>query len=183
MWMMIANNIKTTIDSTESAKKYLELVEARLCSADKSLAGTLISKLTTMKFTEMVSMQAHIIEMTNIAARLRTLGMAIDDSLMQFILNSLHPKYGPFQINYNSLKDKWNISELSSMLTQEEARLKKQEGGNHTFNLVSLGALKVKPNKFKKKKEPTKASQGDKKEKSAMKCHFCNKKDTFRRIA
>lgn len=49
------------------------------------------------------------------------------------------------------------------MLAQEESRLKKQEGGNHTVNLVSSGALKVKPNKFQKKKEPTKASQGDKK--------------------
>ena len=64
------------------------------------------------------------------------------------------------------------------MLTQEEARLKKQEGGNHTVNLVSSGALKV-----KKKKETTKASQGDKKEKSAMKCRFCNKEGHFRRIA
>ena len=73
--------------------------------------------------------------------------------------------YGPFQINYNSLKDNYNINELSSMLTQEEARLKKQEGGNHTVNLVSSGALKVKPNNFKKKKEPTKASRGDRKEK------------------
>jgi len=82
MRMTIANNIKTAIDSTESAKKYLELVEARFRSLDKSLAGTLMSELTTMKFTETVSMQAHIIEITNITARLKTLGMAVDDSFL-----------------------------------------------------------------------------------------------------
>jgi len=82
-------------------------VEGRFRSPDKSLAGTLMSELMTMKFTETVSMQAHIIEMTNIAARLKTLGMAVDDSfLVQFILNSLPPRYGLFRINYNGLKDK-----------------------------------------------------------------------------
>jgi len=51
--------------------------------------------------------------------------------LVQFILNSLPPKCGPFQINYNSLKDKWNVSELSSMLIREKARFKKQERSSH----------------------------------------------------
>jgi len=116
--MTIANNIKTTIEPTKSPKEYLKLVEERFWSADKPLAGTLMFELTNMKFIEMTSMQEHIIEMTNIAARLKTLGMAVDDSfLVQFILNPLPPKYGTFQINYNSLKDKWNISELSSTLT------------------------------------------------------------------
>ena len=45
--------------------------------------------------------------MTNIAAILTTLGMKVDDSLMvHFILNSLSLEYGPFQINYNTMKDK-----------------------------------------------------------------------------
>ena len=91
--------------------------------------------------------------------------MIADDSfLVQFILNSLHPEYGPFQINYNTIKDKWNISELSNMLVQEETRLKKQEG--HSINLIGQGAgkgLKVKAKKFKKK-STIKVSQGDKKE-------------------
>nr|XP_016498124.1 PREDICTED: uncharacterized protein LOC107816891 [Nicotiana tabacum] len=145
---------KSTIPQTESAREYLTFVEERFRSADKSLAGTLMAELTTMKFDGSRSMQNHIIEMTNIAARLQTLGMKVDDSfLVQFILNSLPPEYGPFQINYNTIKDKWNVSELSSMLTQEESRLKKQ--GNHSINLMVQGAgkgLKVKANKFKKKK-------------------------------
>ena len=43
MRMTIANNIKTTIPQTESAKEYLRFVEERFRSADKSLAGTLMA--------------------------------------------------------------------------------------------------------------------------------------------
>jgi len=37
-------------------------------SADKSLVGTLMSTLTTMKFDGSRTMHEHVIEMTNIAA-------------------------------------------------------------------------------------------------------------------
>ncbi|KAH0644902.1 hypothetical protein KY284_032786 [Solanum tuberosum] len=70
--------------------------------------------------------------MTNIATRLSTLGIKVDDTFL----------------------DKWDVSELSSMLTQEESRLKKQ--GGHSINLIGQGAgkgLKVKANKFKKKRK------------------------------
>ena len=43
--------------------------------ADKSLARTLMSTLTTMKFDGSRTMYEHVIEMTNIAARLKTLGI------------------------------------------------------------------------------------------------------------
>jgi hypothetical protein len=45
--------------------------------------------------------------------------------LFNHILNSLPSKqYGPFQIHYNTIKDKWSVNELASMLVQEETRLK-----------------------------------------------------------
>ena len=107
MLMTIANNIKSTLPESVIAKKYLKLVEERFCSADKSLVGTIMAELTTMKYDGLRSMQQHILDMTNIAARLTTLGMKVDDSfLVQFIMNSLRPEYRPFQINYNTMKDK-----------------------------------------------------------------------------
>ena len=48
--MTIANNIKTTIPQTKSAKEYLKFVEERFHSTDKSLASTLMVELTTMKY-------------------------------------------------------------------------------------------------------------------------------------
>ena len=134
--MTIASNIKTGLPQAETAKEYLKNIETRFKTADKSLAGTLMAKLTTKKFDGMRSMHEHVFEMTNIATKLKTLGMNVDDSfLVQFILNSLPPQYGPFQINYNAIKDKWNVDELATKLVQEEERLKQQ--GEHSVHLVS----------------------------------------------
>ncbi|XP_074556836.1 uncharacterized protein LOC141819121 [Curcuma longa] len=183
MRMTIANNIKTTIPQTENAKEYLKFVEERFRSADKSLAGTLMAQLTTIKFDGSCSMQEHTIEMTNIVARLKSLGMAVDDSfLVQFILNSLPPQYSAFQINYNTIKEKWNVNELISKLIQEENRLKNL--GSHSINLTTQGAIKApkaKAKSFKKKTRPIKASQADKKEHNNDKCHFCKKEGHYQK--
>ena len=137
--MTIAKNIKTTLSKTNNAKEFLANVAERFKTADKSLAGTLMAKLTTMKFDNMRGIQEHVLEMTNLAAQLKTLGMNVDEFfLVQFILNSLPSQYGPFQINYNTMKDKWNLNQLANMLNQEEARLKQLE--QHLVHLVSQGA-------------------------------------------
>ena len=48
----------------------------------------------TMEFDGLRSMQEYTIEMTNIAKRLKTLGMAMDNFfLVQFIMNSLPSEY------------------------------------------------------------------------------------------
>ena len=153
MRMTIVNNIKTTISQTKNAKEYLKFVEECFHSTNKSLVGTLMARLTTMKFDGLRSMHEHTIKMTNIATRLKTLGMAMDDSfLVQFILNSLPSEYRTFQINYNTIKDKWDVNELTEKLIQEENKLKNM--GSHTINFTIQGAskaLKPKSKKFKKK--------------------------------
>jgi hypothetical protein len=113
-------------------------VVERFKTADKPLVGTLKAKLTTMKFDGTCGIQEHVLEMTNLAAQLKTLGMNVDEFfLVQFILNSLPPQYGSFQINYNTMKDKWNLNQLANMLNQEEARIKQLE--QHSVHLVSQG--------------------------------------------
>ncbi|GKC28100.1 retrovirus-related pol polyprotein from transposon TNT 1-94, partial [Tanacetum coccineum] len=187
MRMTIANNIKSTLPRIENqnAKDFLKLVEEKFRFADKALTGTLMAELTTMKFDGSKSMQQHVIDMTNTAARRKTFGMNVDDSfLVQFIMNSLPPEYGLFHINYNTLKDKWNIDELSSKLIQEEARLKKQRV--HSVNLVNLGVdkkLKPKAKNFKKKQHGTtsKVVNAEKKEQMDNKCKFCMKEGHFQK--
>ena len=73
--MTVVYNIKTTLPKIESAKKFMWLVGERSQRADKSVAWTLMSTLTTMKFDGSRTMYEHVIEMTNIAARLKTLGI------------------------------------------------------------------------------------------------------------
>lgn len=64
--------------------------------------------------------------MINIAARLGSMGMKMDKSfLVTFIMNSLPPQYGPFQINYNTIKmecDRITNFAYSRRITTEEAR-------------------------------------------------------------
>ena len=97
MRMTVADSIKTGLPKTNNAKEFMGLVGEHSQTADKSLAGTLMSTLTTMKFYGSRTMHEHVIEMTNIAARLKILGMAANKNfLVQFILNSLPSEYGPF---------------------------------------------------------------------------------------
>ena len=66
-----------------------------------------MSTLATMKFDGSRTVYEHVIEMTNIATRLQTLGMTVKENfLVQCILNSLPSKYDPFQMSYNTMKDK-----------------------------------------------------------------------------
>ncbi|GJX21506.1 ribonuclease H-like domain-containing protein [Tanacetum coccineum] len=104
--------------SSEAHKSHHKAWKREVSIADKALVRTLMAKLTTMKFDGSKSMQQHVLDMTNTAARLKTLGMNVDDSfLVQFIMNSLHLEYGRFHINYNTLKDKWNIDGLTMSLS------------------------------------------------------------------
>ncbi|XP_051115686.1 uncharacterized protein LOC127240878 [Andrographis paniculata] len=112
MRMSIANNMKSTLPEIDDAKEFMKAVGERSQTADKSLAGTQMATLTTIKFDGSRSIHEHVVEMTNLAARLKALGMTVDDNFMvQFILNSLPPEYGPFQMNYNTMKDKRNVNE------------------------------------------------------------------------
>ncbi|KAG4113886.1 hypothetical protein ERO13_D12G011450v2 [Gossypium hirsutum] len=48
--MIVANNIKTTISQTGTAKEYLMFVEEYLRFANKSLNDALLAQLTTIKY-------------------------------------------------------------------------------------------------------------------------------------
>ena len=95
------------LPKTENAKDFLKFVEESSQTADKSLAGTLMITLTTMKFDGSRTMHEHVIEMTNISTRLKSLGIKVEQNfLVQFIINSLPSECDSFQMNYNTMKDK-----------------------------------------------------------------------------
>jgi len=58
-----------------------------------------------------------------------------ENFLVLFILNSLPSEYGPFQMNYNIVKDKWDVHKLHSMLVQEETVLNNHR--NHFIHYVN----------------------------------------------
>ncbi|KAG6488269.1 hypothetical protein ZIOFF_057028 [Zingiber officinale] len=151
MRMSVPNNIKSALPHTESAKEFMKFVGERSQTIDKSLAGTLMATLTTMKFDGSRCMHEHVIEMTNIAARLKSLGMNVDENfLVQFIINSLPTEYGPFQMNYNTMKDKWNVNGLhraNPVFAVEDEKLhlivKKETKMDHTSCKPSVDTVGI----------------------------------------
>ena len=57
----IASNIKTNLSNIENTKDFFKFVEESSQTVDKSLAGTLMGTLTTMKFDGSCIMHDHII--------------------------------------------------------------------------------------------------------------------------
>ena len=104
--MTIVESIKTTLSKTDSAKEFMRLVGELSQTTDKSHAEILMSILTTMKFDGSRTINEHVIEMINIATRLKILRIIVNKNFVQFILNSLPSEYGSFQMSYNTLKDK-----------------------------------------------------------------------------
>ena len=78
--------------------EFLNNVEEHFCTTDMSLVGTLMANLTTIKFDGTHGMHEHILEMTNLTAKLKLLGMNVDEFfLVQFILNSCLLSIGLFR--------------------------------------------------------------------------------------
>ena len=182
MQMIVANNIKSIIPKVESAKEYMKFVEewSRSEFVDKSLVGILMGALTTMKFNGSCTMNEHVINMTKIAAKLKSMVMEVNENfLVQFIINSLPSQYALFQMGYNTIKDKWNVHELHNMLIQEEAKLKKQ--GNYSIYLMGQQRARKNPEKKNGKgkqglyKVNVSFAQIDKKEHKNDKCYFYKK--------
>ncbi|KAK9669262.1 hypothetical protein RND81_13G120100 [Saponaria officinalis] len=77
MRMTMAENIKPSMPKTEKAREFMQKVKE--CSqselADKSIVGSLMSQLTTKRFDWSQPIHDHVTHMSNLASKLKTLGM------------------------------------------------------------------------------------------------------------
>ena len=90
----VGKSIHGSISDCDKVKDYLNAIEQQFETSDKAMASTLMSKLSSMKFTSTKGVREHIMEMrdiaTRITARLKSLEIEISESfLVHFILNSL----------------------------------------------------------------------------------------------
>nr|KYP76372.1 hypothetical protein KK1_020613 [Cajanus cajan] len=86
--MTVVDNIKTILPKIESIKEFIGFV-GECSQIDKYLVGMVMSALITMKFDDSRTMHEHVIEMTNIAARFKSLEMIVNENfLVKFILKS-----------------------------------------------------------------------------------------------
>ena len=120
----ITASIRGSVEQYDKVQDLLKTIGKQFLTSDKALASTLIMKFSSIHITSVRGVREHIMQMRDIAAQLKKLGIDISESfLVHFILNTLPHQYGPFKISYNTHKDKWSINELMTMCVQEEERL------------------------------------------------------------
>jgi hypothetical protein len=95
--------------------EYLYKVESQFTGSSKASASTLIKRLTTEKYSGGCVID-HIMRMTNVAARLKPLDLTIkDEFLIYLIFNLLLKELETFDVNYNSMNEKWILEKFMTM--------------------------------------------------------------------
>ncbi|OMO97059.1 Integrase, catalytic core [Corchorus capsularis] len=96
-----------------------------------------------------------------------------DKSIVGSLMN-----FGQFQVNYNSLKEKWNFQEIKAMLVQEEGGLKNmKEQTVHLMMHEGDSSSKAEPGRKDKDKRKDNSSLKVKEGhvRKEMRCFFCKK--------
>jgi hypothetical protein len=116
--------------------EYLEKVESQFIGSLKAYANSLIKRLVSEKYTG-GGVRDHILRMSNVTARLKPLDLAIkDDFLIYLIFNSLPKEFETFEVNYNSINDKWTLKNFIAICVQEEERIKRNNGDVDSVNMA-----------------------------------------------
>jgi molybdopterin converting factor small subunit len=116
--------------------EYLEKVESQFTGSSKAYVSSLIKRLISEKYTG-GDVRDHILRMSNVAAWLKPLDLAIKDGfLIYLIFNLLLKEFETFEVNYNSMNDKWTLDKFIAMCVQEEERIKRNNGGVDSVNIA-----------------------------------------------
>jgi hypothetical protein len=149
----ISEGIQGAIPECETAVEYLEKVETQFTGSSKAYASSLIKRLVSEKYTG-GGVRDHILRMSNIATRLKPFDLAIKDGfLIYLIFNSLPKEFETFEVNYNSMNDKWTLEKSIAMRVQEEERIKRNNGGVDSVNMAKHHQKRKIPPPRKKIKE------------------------------
>jgi molybdopterin converting factor small subunit len=117
--------------------EYLEKVQSQFTGSSKACASSLIKRLISEKYTG-GGVRDHILRMSNVAIRLKPLDLAIKDGfLIYLIFNSLLKEFETFEVNYNSMNDKWTLEKFITMCVQEEERIKHNNDGIDSVNMAN----------------------------------------------
>ncbi|XP_025980026.1 uncharacterized protein [Glycine max] len=120
----IPKTFRDYIYEGQSAKKFLEEIEQYFAKNEKVERSNLLAKLISMKYKGKGNIREYIMEMSNLASKLKSFKLELgEDLLVHLVLISLPAHFGQFKGNYNTQKDKWSLNELISHCVQEEERL------------------------------------------------------------
>jgi hypothetical protein len=100
----ISETIRGAVPDCATAVEYIEKVESQFSGSSKAYASTLIKRLISEKYSG-GGVRDLILRMTNVAARLKPLDLAMKDGfLIYLIFNSLPKEFETFEVNYNYMK-------------------------------------------------------------------------------
>ncbi|CAN6177061.1 unnamed protein product [Urochloa humidicola] len=158
-----------------TAKELLAKIEENFKSSSKTYASTMIMKLVSSQYNGQSGIREHILNMCDMAAKLKEMKMEISEGfLVHFIMTSLPSQYAPFKINYNTNETVWSITDLISYCVEEEERIK-TEKMKDVVNMVGNLSLNGTP---KNQHESGSSKQGNKKHKKNGNKNPGPKKDT-----
>jgi hypothetical protein len=93
-------------------------VESQFTGSSKAYASSLIKRLVSDKYTD-DGVRDRILRMSNVAARLKSLDLAIKDCFFIYLIfNSFSKEFKTFEVNYNSMNDKWTLKKFIAMCVQ-----------------------------------------------------------------
>jgi hypothetical protein len=99
----IKEAIRGGISDCETAKEYLKKVESQFTGSSKTYVSTIIKRLVTEKYSFGSGVREHILKMSNMAFKLKTMDMGLkDEFLVHLVMSSLPKEFEAFEINYNS---------------------------------------------------------------------------------
>ncbi|XP_010236775.1 uncharacterized protein LOC104584254 [Brachypodium distachyon] len=122
----ISPDIIGALPDKSTAKEFLKAVEEQFKSSEKVYSRELLGKLLE-KYVIERNVRGHTLRMVNATSKLKALEFVLNENIIIFlILESLPPESDQFKINYNSLKEKWSLTEMTPRVVEEEQRIMKQ---------------------------------------------------------
>ena len=140
MKLTIPESIKGSISEENDAKAFLKEVSDRYVINEKVETSTILAKITTMRHNGKGSIREYILEMSNLAARLKALKLEMPEGIVvQLTLNSLPIQYDTLKVSYNTQKERWSLHELLAQCVQEDLASTSSDPGNKKRKRTTKG--------------------------------------------
>ncbi|CAM8999145.1 unnamed protein product [Rhodiola kirilowii] len=94
-------------DENSSAKDYLAKFEKHFVENNKAKISELLANLISMKYSCKGNVREHIMEMSQLASKIKVLKLELSKNLLvHLVLISLPSEYSQFRISYNCQREK-----------------------------------------------------------------------------